>query len=127
MLALPEDCGIALVVEDDAIDLTGWVELLAGCGLRVRLATTQGAVLSALGGDVDVVIANVQFAGVGAAELLEAIRAREAALPIFFITGWPTCRTEIVALCGALSIAATSHRIGRRVRRPTASPLRGEL
>jgi CheY-like chemotaxis protein len=129
--ALPPHSGTALVVEDAAIDLTTCTELLTDCGMRVRVAGSQGAALIALAtGDVDVVIANVRLPDTDGAELLREIRARDAALPVFFVSDWPSVRTDTAALCGALVTAAAGYRIGRRARRPstlTASPLRGEL
>lgn len=129
MQPLPPESGTALVVEDDAIDLTTCTELLIDCGMSVLVVGSQGAALIALAtGDVDVVIANVRLPGSDGAELLRAIRARDAALPVFFVTDWPTLRTDTAALCGAAVTAAAGYRVGRRVRRPTPeSPLRGDL
>ena len=131
MQALPQDSGTALVVEDVAIDLTACTELLIDCGMRVRVAGSRGAALVAIAtGDVHVVIANVRLADSTGAELLREIRAHDAALPVFFVSDWPSVRTDTAALCGALVTAAAGYRIGRRARRPAtmiASPLRGEL
>jgi CheY-like chemotaxis protein len=126
----PPESGTALVVEDDAIDLTTCTELLIDCGMSVRVAGSRGAALIALAiGDVDVVIANVRLPDTDGAELLREIRARDAALPVFFVTDWPALRADTAALCGAAVTAAAGYRIGRRTRRrptTTVSPLRGE-
>lgn len=125
----PPASGTALVVEDAAIDVTVCTDLLTGCGMRVRIAGSRGAALVALAtGDVDVVIANVRLPDTTGAELLRAIRERDDALPVFFVTEWPALGHDSAALCGALATAAAGYRIGRRARRrTTASPLRGEL
>ena len=129
MQPLPPESGTALVVEDDAIDLTTCTELLIDCGMSVLVVGSQGAALIALAtGDVDVVIANVRLPGTDGAELLRAIRARDAALPVFFVTDWPALRTDTAELCGAAVTAAAGYRVGRRARRPTPeSPLRGDI
>lgn len=117
----------ALVVENDAITLTACTALLTGCGMRVLIAGSRGAAMIALAsGDVDVVIANVRLSDTTGAELLQAIRAHDAALPVIFVTDWPERRAEGDALSAAASTAADGYRIGRRARRRTDSPLRGE-
>lgn len=124
---LPE-LATALVVEDDALVLTACTELLIGLGMRVRSAASCDAALSALAsGNVDVVIANVRPPDTTGAELLRAIRERDTDLPVIFISDWPAFgRADGAALGGAVATAADGYRIGRRARRRSCSPLRGD-
>ena len=118
----------ALVVDEDEIVRTACTTLLAGQGLLVRVAGTCAAALAALAdGEVDVVVANVRLPDTTGEALLRAIRVQDAALPVIFVTDWPDLgHRDGAGLVGAVTSAAGGHRIGRRGRRRTHSPLRGE-
>jgi len=78
-----------LLIDDDPQVLSALVGLLEGSGHSVSAAVSGGAALKIYApGRYDVVLANVGMAGMNGWEFAEQLRARDAAVPMLFITGW---------------------------------------
>jgi PAS domain S-box-containing protein len=78
-----------LLVDDDPQVLAALVALLEVSGHSVSAAASGAAALKIYApGRYDVVLANVGMAGMNGWEFAEQVRARDAAVPMLFITGW---------------------------------------
>jgi PAS domain S-box-containing protein len=94
-----------LVVDNEAPVLAVLGEMLKEAGHQVVPAGSGVEALQALGSaEFDLVITNVGMPGMTGWELVEQIRAKEARLPVLFITGWGL-REEDRARCRGLGIA----------------------
>ena len=91
-----------LLVDDDPQVLAALVALLEVSGHSVSAAASGAAALKIYApGRYDVVLANVGMAGMNGWEFAEQVRARDAAVPMLFITGWglrEEDRTRMTAL-----------------------------
>jgi CheY-like chemotaxis protein len=93
-----------LLVDDDQEVRSALTGLLETSGHSVSAAMSGGAALELYeAGRYDVVLTNIGMAGMNGWEFAERLRARDAAVPLLFITGWGM-REEDQTRLGALRI-----------------------
>ena len=88
-----------LVVDDDPLLLRGYARWLGGHGCRVETASSGDAAMVALkASSVDVIVSDLQMPGMNGIELLRAVRAIDADVPLVLITGCPTLQSATAAI-----------------------------
>ena len=88
-----------LVIDDEDVIRMLVVEILESAGYDVTSAESAEVALSLLeDADFDLVVSDVIMPGLSGLELLEAVRARRASLPVILVTGAGTYDTLSQAL-----------------------------
>jgi len=88
-----------LVIDDEQVVRTVVLEILESAGYGVVGAASAEEALARLdGGNFDLVVSDVVMSGLSGLELLEAVRARQASLPVILVTGAGTYDTLSRAL-----------------------------
>ena len=87
-----------LIVEEDESVLRSCADMLRAAGLQVQTVRHGDAAVAAIdGGEIHVVLVGMSQTGVSGPDLLRAIRERDAALPVIFVTSWPSFAPEEIA------------------------------
>ena len=88
-----------LVIDDEAVIRMLVVEILESAGHEVTSAESAEVALTLLEvAEFDLVVSDVIMPGLSGLELLEAVRARRASLPVILVTGAGTYDTLSQAL-----------------------------
>jgi DNA-binding NtrC family response regulator len=118
-----QDLRFALIVEHDDLLRAGFRAMLDEVGLAARTVSSLAAALVEVsGGGVNVVVANISVGESTGSQILQAIRSRDADVPVVFITAWPEMGSELAGALRQAVVTAAGHRVHRRVRRQTSSP-----
>jgi putative two-component system response regulator len=80
-----------LVIDDEAVVRNVMVEILESSGYEVAVAETAERGLALLDScDPDILVSDILMPGLSGLELLDAVRARRASLPVVLVTGGGT-------------------------------------